>query len=79
MVYGKSIISKITYNDKNIHYKSGHMVTFTQWQQNLEAAATLTHSDPKHLQHLEIVAVAFVCRDSNIYPTAVTVTLINKQ
>ena len=35
---------------------------------------SLSNSDPKHLQ---IAAVAFVYRDSNIYPTAVTVTLIN--
>ena len=54
------------------------MVTFTQWQQQLTATATLMPSDPKHLNICKYVAVvAFVCRDSNIYPTAVTVTLIN--
>ena len=63
---------------KNIHYNSGHMLTFTQWQQHLEAVAILTYSNHKHLQqHLQIEAVVFMCHDSNNYPTAVTVTLIN--
>ena len=40
------------------------------------SSSNVAHSDPKHLQHLQKAAVAFVYHHNNIYPTTVTMTLI---
>ena len=55
------------------HWIHGDIYTMTATFRNFNNI----YSDPKHLQHLQIAAVAYMYRDNNIYPTAVIVTLIN--